>query len=140
MILQNFKAGQPIFLEGHAGDAAFLVESGEVEISRTVDGRKMVLGRIGTGGLFGEMALIDAKPRMADAHAIEETKLFLVPTKVFRSQLETSDPFMRKLVLALMNHTRSLSDQLAEYNQRLQAANEVQFYMPTTIGAMKDKK
>ena len=132
MILQTFKPGQSIFLEGHGGDAAFLVESGTVEISRTVDGEKMVLGRIGSGGLFGEMALIDGKPRMADAHAVEVTKLFLVPTTVFRSQLETSDPFMRKLVMALINHTRSLSDQLAEYNQRLQAASKAQFYTPTT--------
>ena len=122
MILQSYREGQKIFSEGDSGDSAFLVETGLVEISRTVKGKKMVLGRIGPGGLFGEMALIDAQPRMADAQAVEKTKAFLVPTAVFKNQLDSSDPFMRKLVLALMNHARSLSGQLATANRMLATA------------------
>ena len=124
MILQSYREGQKIFGEGDSGDAAFLVESGLVEISRTVKGEKMILKRIGPGGLFGEMALIDAQPRMADAEAVEKTKAFLVPTVVFKNQLNSSDPFMRKLVLALMNHARSLSGQLADANKKLAAAGK----------------
>jgi CRP/FNR family transcriptional regulator, cyclic AMP receptor protein len=139
MEMQNYKAGQNIFAEGDPGDMAYLVQTGLVEISRTAGDKRLVLGRIGPGGLFGEMALIDAKPRMAAAQAIEETIAFLVPTEVFRGLLDATDPVVRKLVSALMDHTRSLSAQLAECRQKLDSSSKVVHYRPTTLGKLTEK-
>ena len=62
-----FAAGTLLFAEGDAGDAAYIVESGRVSVFKTVKGRRVTLGEIGPGGIFGEMALIDDQPRMASA-------------------------------------------------------------------------
>src|SRR5688572_31420737 len=60
-----FSAGQPIFAEGEPGDVMYAVLQGEVEIRRA--GR--VLGTVRDGGIFGEMAILDEKPRSAAAVA-----------------------------------------------------------------------
>jgi CRP/FNR family cyclic AMP-dependent transcriptional regulator len=79
----SFAAGAPIFEEDEKGDSMFLIRSGEVEIER--NGK--VIETLGTGGIFGEMALIDGSPRSATARAKtdcvvaplnEKTFLFLV--------------------------------------------------------------
>ncbi|MCP5368398.1 MAG: cyclic nucleotide-binding domain-containing protein [Hyphomicrobiales bacterium] len=109
---QSFAAGAVLFREGDAGDSAFLVRHGAVEISRDVDGQVVVLGEIGPGGLFGEMALISAAPRMATATARADTSCVVVPPDVFAAELDGADAFMRALVLSLIGHVRSLSAKL----------------------------
>ena len=54
----QFAAGECIFEENAAGDTAFLLASGVIEISRAIDGEDTVLGEIEAGQIFGEMALI----------------------------------------------------------------------------------
>ena len=62
-----FRAGERIFAKGDPAKDAFYIESGLVEISRELNGRTAVLGLIGAGGIFGEMALIDRQNRAATA-------------------------------------------------------------------------
>ena len=66
---QTLQVGDRIFKEGEKGHLAYIVQSGEVEIFKVIDGVETVPGRIGQGGIFGEIALIDSQPRMADARA-----------------------------------------------------------------------
>ena len=62
-----------LFREGEAGDTAYIVESGRLEISLLREGRKVVVAELGPGSLVGEMALIGAGTRSATATALEET-------------------------------------------------------------------
>ena len=64
---RRFAPGEVIFREGEAGDVAYIVEEGRVEISSLVNGRKHVMAVLGAGDLFGEMALIDQNERTASA-------------------------------------------------------------------------
>ena len=99
-----------VFREGELGDQAFIVKSGTVEIYKTVDGGKVVLGKFGAGRMFGEMALIDASPRMASAHAINgRAELMVVSKKVFDKKMARMDPFARGLIKILSKHVRSKS-------------------------------
>ncbi len=107
-----FADGEVIFSEGEDGDSAFLVASGSVEISRQSDSGKEVLGSIGPGQMFGEMALISDKPRSATAMAAGETTCVLVPQVVFDSELQGSSALLRSLVINLIAHIRSLMAQL----------------------------
>jgi CRP/FNR family transcriptional regulator, cyclic AMP receptor protein len=63
--LAKFAVGETLFSEGDAGDTMYVVRSGEVEIER---GGK-VIETVSSGGIFGEMALIDGSPRAATARA-----------------------------------------------------------------------
>ena len=81
----------PIFREGDPGNVVHVVQSGSVEICKTEDGdKKKILGVIGRGGTFGEMALIDSEPRMASATAIS----LVIPHQVFQDKLASADSFI----------------------------------------------
>lgn len=79
----KFAPGEAIFSEGDKGDKMYVIRSGEVEVER--DGK--IVETLSSGGIFGEMALIDGAPRAATARAktacevapiTEKTFLFLV--------------------------------------------------------------
>jgi CRP/FNR family transcriptional regulator, cyclic AMP receptor protein len=103
----KFEANTPIFREGDAGDRAYVVEAGEVAIVRTVDGKPEVLGTIGKGGMFGEMALVDGEPRMAAAIATKETTCFVITRDVLLKKLEGADPFVKALTRVLVRSVRA---------------------------------
>ncbi len=103
----KFDAKTAIFREGDPGDRAYVVEAGEVAIVRNVDGKAQVIGTIGKGGMFGEMALIDGEPRMAAAIATRETTCFAITRDVMLKKLEGADPFIKALTRVLVRSVRA---------------------------------
>ncbi|HSV28494.1 MAG TPA: cyclic nucleotide-binding domain-containing protein [Candidatus Omnitrophota bacterium] len=112
---RSFENGKPIFSEGERGDAAYVVESGEVGIYKEIDGEVVKLGTIKQGGIFGEMAVIDGTPRMATALAEGHVVLVRVPKGVFDQKIAACDPFIRGLITIFLNNIRA-SHKL--YNKR----------------------
>ena len=105
---KTFQAGQPIFEQGELGESAFIIQEGEVQILRTSeDGRETILGTIGKGGIFGEMALVDDQPRMASALATMGTTVIVVSQEVFNDKLRKTDPFIRGLLNIFVDSIRS---------------------------------
>ncbi len=103
-----FAQGHYLFREGDSGERAYLVQTGMVEIVRNVDGKEKIIGTITQGGIFGEMALIDDKPRMASARAAEATTVIVVSGTQFKQKLAKTDPFIRGLLNILANTVRSM--------------------------------
>ena len=102
-----YSKGSEVFREGQSGRRAFLVEEGTVELDRLVGGKRVPFLRIGPGGIFGEMAVIDGGPRTATATAIDHTKVVVVSERVFRGKLKVSDPFIRALVRLFVDNLRN---------------------------------
>ena len=98
---RTFKQGDVIFQEGDAGDAAYMVRKGAVQISISVDGEDTTIATLGPGEIFGEMSLIDDMPRAANATARAETEVVVVRAGPFKKRLETlseNDPVLRHLI------------------------------------------
>ncbi|MFN3075845.1 MAG: Crp/Fnr family transcriptional regulator [Alphaproteobacteria bacterium] len=105
-----FYAGQVIFKQGDKGDRAYLVQEGLVEITCMVPGYgEKILGTIGKGGIFGEMALIDNQPRMATAVAQEQTTVVVVGLDAFQEKLAKTDPFIRALLNIFVRNLRQMA-------------------------------
>ena len=104
---QTFKAGTPIIKHGDSAHAAYVVDSGEVEIWIERAGVKRVINKVTTGGIFGEMALIDAKPRSANVTALTDTVCIVVPDKLFREKIESVDPMIKTLLRILVRNVRA---------------------------------
>ena len=111
---RTYAENEIIFKEGEVGRrCAFLVESGRVVISKKLDdGTDMVLGYIPQGGIFGEMALIDDKPRMAQAKATMSTAVIIISETMLENKLKKADPFIRGLLNLLVRNVREMGNQL----------------------------
>ena len=78
------RRGQTIFQRGDDGSSLMAVLRGRVRISSVSgDGKEITLNVISPGEIFGEIALLDGKPRSADATAIEDTLLLVVERRHF---------------------------------------------------------
>ncbi len=72
-------AGQVIFNQGDEGGTMYVVQSGKVEIFLKDDsGEKVILSAIETGGIFGELSLLDNQKRSAGAKALEDGTLYVI--------------------------------------------------------------
>jgi len=95
------KAGTILFEEGDAGDQAYLVASGAVEIFLRIGEREMPIATLERGEIFGEMALIDNSPRAASARAVGDTVLTSISRENFQHRLDKlaeSDKVFRRLI------------------------------------------
>ncbi len=105
-----FPAGAVIIREGEPGTRAFVIESGEIEIWTMVDDKYRQLGVATTGGIFGEMALIDDQPRMASATALTGTTSVIINDAVFDKKMEAADPFIAGLMRIFVRNIRPLTE------------------------------
>jgi EAL domain-containing protein (putative c-di-GMP-specific phosphodiesterase class I) len=108
------KAGAVLFSEGDPGDYAAYLERGHVEISVSRRGQRVVLGRKGPGELFGEMAIIDGRPRAATVTALTRCDLILITRDQLRTRLEQADPVLRLCLSLLMDRLRSTVGHIQE--------------------------
>ena len=76
----NYQPGEIIFQQGYPGDYAYIIVSGEVEIiDLKPDGAVEMIALLEPGQMFGEMALLDDKPRSATARARTAVALQIMP-------------------------------------------------------------
>jgi CRP-like cAMP-binding protein len=85
----DYEPGQTIFREGDQGDSMYVVLEGEVEI-RVKD---RVIDTTGPGGIVGEMALVDNRPRSASVLAKTACKLVPVNERQFNFMVQETPLF-----------------------------------------------
>ncbi|MBF0561939.1 MAG: cyclic nucleotide-binding domain-containing protein [Alphaproteobacteria bacterium] len=108
------KAGQRIFHEGEAGDRAYLVVSGQLEVSKSMDGGETtVLALIGRGEIVGEMALINNAPRTATVRATTDSELLIVSPESFQRKLSAMEPVTQHLIKKFVNIIRDQNIELS---------------------------
>lgn len=115
LIRRTFKAGSMIFSLGDAGDAMYIVESGDVNIHLPgKQSQRISLKDIARGEYFGELALFDQKPRSASALATTDSVLLELKHSTLANYLQNRP-------LAAMGILRTMSERLRETNEMLSA-------------------
>jgi CRP-like cAMP-binding protein len=107
-----FQAGTRIFSQGDPGHVMYYVERGRVQIWQGEAENRRILGYIEPGSIFGEMALIDQKPRMAHASALVDTAVLVIPEPLLREKMKGVDPFIAGLMRMLVASQRRLTQEL----------------------------
>jgi len=100
-------AGERVYSQGDAGDAAYIVLAGRVTLYQNRDGHRIEIGTAGVGEVFGEMAVLDGGRRNATAIAAEDCVLAGVPYAVFQKKLESADLFLRALIEMFIKNIRT---------------------------------
>ena len=110
---RHFPAGEALFHEGDAGNTLYVIISGCVSIQRmTGTGEVFYIAERGKGEPFGEMALIDGKPRMADAVTAEPCVLLMLEQSDFHDCLARNPPMAISVMACLADRLREAADYL----------------------------
>lgn len=94
---REFAAGETVFEKGDHGDVMFIVVSGTVVLK---DGDQ-TYDTVTAPGLFGEMALIESKPRALSAVAEDDVELVEIPARTFWVLVHET-PYFAQLVMSVM--------------------------------------
>lgn len=115
---RKFAANTPVFLEGQTGSTLYMVLSGRVKIETSAaSGETVHIAHRGPGEHFGELSLIDGKPRMADAITESQCELLMLEQADFIRCIEASPRIALGVMAALADRLRQDAAHLASRQQ-----------------------
>lgn len=110
----RYSRGEVIFREGETAERLFLIDEGKVKLSTaSPTGQELLIGVLGVGQIFGELEVIDRGPRAMDARAMDESRVYALPSDVFWTMLENRPALARRL-LELMARRLRRADQTSQ--------------------------
>jgi CRP/FNR family transcriptional regulator, cyclic AMP receptor protein len=110
-----FDSGDIVFKEGEKGDLMYVLLEGAVELKMKVERGETVLKIVDTpNDFFGEMALLDERPRSATAIAVKKTKVLAVDGPTFESMILANGKFALKIIKVLAARIRRSNDQVSD--------------------------
>jgi len=104
----SYSAGQAVFKEGDLGEQMFAVIEGSVDILI----RGKVMETIEAGGVFGEMALIEQRPRIASAVVQTTAKLVPIDRRRFEFLVQQSPFFALQIMTIMAERLRRMDEEL----------------------------
>jgi CRP-like cAMP-binding protein len=116
--------GAIVFKEGDDSSCAFLLQSGSVSVYTEQGGSHVELAALGTGQIFGELALLFDGRRMATVAALEDCNLIVITRQSLQQKLSKADPTVKALVNMM--------------SQRIVDSNNVVINKMSDIGDLKD--
>jgi len=111
---KKIPAGTALFQEGDRGEEMYIIQSGKVKISKRIRGVEKTLATLEKGEFFGEMAILNDKPRSATAETLEECEMLVIDRKTF-------DALIRGNVEIAVRFIKRLADRLRETNDQMEA-------------------
>jgi CRP-like cAMP-binding protein len=120
--------GQALFRRGEPGDAFYIIDSGQVRIfTLDEDSSELTLNTLGPGEAFGELALVDGRPRSASAAALGPTTLRCLRREDFLARVHTSPALTDTVIRLLSQRTRHMTDYIERLGQWARLIAEGQY-------------
>ncbi len=117
-LLVSHPTGSFVFREGEPGEEMYIIQEGRVEILRQFGPQTKRLATLEAGDFFGEMSMLENRPRSASARVAANAKLLAVDPSTF-------DQMLREYPEVAVRMLRSLCHRLRRYEDEAQAANLV---------------
>jgi CRP/FNR family transcriptional regulator, cyclic AMP receptor protein len=110
---RDYAAGTVLFEEGQPGDYMYVVQHGEIEIRRQVGTDERVLAVLSPGEFFGEMAILNGRPRSATAVVRTPATLLVIEGLTFEAMLRARPEIALRII-------KSLASRLESANQHVE--------------------
>lgn len=108
-----YPAGEVLFREGEQGEHMFVIQTGRVRISKDLQGAAKTIAVLGAGEFFGEMAILNDKPRSATAEVAEDARLLVIDARTFEAMVLGNAEIAVRLIKKLARRLAS-ADALIE--------------------------
>lgn len=110
--IRKYPKDTMIFSEAQSGHDMFIIQAGQVSITKVVNGQEITLAVLKQGDMFGEMALLENKPRSANAIAHTDCTLLVVNMKNFNVMVTTQPQMIAKLTTSFAERLWSMYRQI----------------------------
>jgi len=110
--IRHYPKNTMIFAEGESGPELYIIQKGQIRITKIVDNNEVLLALLKPGDIFGEMALLENKPRSASAIAHEDSVLMAVNRANFKSMVVEQPKVISRLTFSLAERIWNLHRQL----------------------------
>jgi CRP-like cAMP-binding protein len=110
---RSYKDNDVIFCEHEPGKELYIIQGGKVKISKIVDNNEVMLAVLQTGDIFGEMAILDNKPRSANAVAFGFTDVLAINKANFEGMVKAQPQLASRLITLLSERIWIAYKQLA---------------------------
>ena len=102
-----------ICCEHEPGSELYIIQSGKIKITKMIDNKEVLLAVLKEGDIFGEMSLLENKPRSASGIAYGETSIMAVNKENFKNMISTQPQLVTRLICLLAERTWVVYRQLA---------------------------
>ncbi len=105
--LEQYDSGEIIFREGEPGNKMYVLMAGAIELKKKLDkGETLIKTICEPNDFFGEMALIDDKPRSATAISVKRSNILVVDGAAFEAMILNNGKFALKIIKVLSERIR----------------------------------
>jgi CRP-like cAMP-binding protein len=102
-----------LFAESESGNDLYIIQKGAVKISKIMNNHEMVLAVLKPGDIFGEMALLEDKPRSATAEVLEDCVVLAVNRDNFEGLIQQQPELVSRLTTLMAERIWFVYKQLA---------------------------
>jgi small-conductance mechanosensitive channel/CRP-like cAMP-binding protein len=105
----HYAAGERVIEEGSPGDSFFIIDRGQVVVSKKLGGTVREIARLMEGQFFGEMALLTGERRSATIEAVTDVDLFMIDKPAFQDILAFNPSIAIEISTLLSNRREALT-------------------------------
>jgi CRP-like cAMP-binding protein len=110
---RSVPAGTVVFDEGETGDALYVIQSGQVELTRARGSGRRLVARLGPGDFFGEMTVLLGRPRSHRAAAVTDLRLLQIDVTTFEAMCVEQPEVAIRMIQRLAARAIDLEQRLA---------------------------
>jgi len=124
-----YEPGEVILKEESLGKSAFIIKEGQVEVFKTIESKVVALAKLAVGEIFGEMSLIDDRPRYASIRAVTKTILQEITRKDFNHFLTDDPDQIIPIIKMLFERLRNMNERylfLEQYGKKIDESPKIE--------------
>lgn len=108
----DYPAGEVLFREGDLGKVMYVIQAGEVEIRRRINEQDRVLAVLPAGEFFGEMAIVNDRPRSATAVVRRQARLLVIDGQTFEAMIRGKAEIAVRMIKTLASRLERANQQV----------------------------
>ncbi len=119
---REFPPGEVLFREGEPGSVMYVIREGRVKITRSFSAGERTLATLGVGEFFGEMAILNQKPRAATATALEPLRALEFDARTVEAMVQSNGEIAVRLMTKLakrLDQANALIELLLQQDPRV---------------------
>jgi CRP-like cAMP-binding protein len=114
---RRYDAGETVITEGEKSDTLYIIIEGRAKVVlKRQQAEEIVISELGPGDFFGEMALLDGKPRSADVICLTDSNMFCLEREDFNDVAKRNPSILQCLIIELCDRLRRANDMIKGVN------------------------